>query len=167
MAKPKTNLIIDEGTLNLLKVWTLDVEKAKKHIEAIEGIIRVWRNPDNDCLNVWFNPCYSKAEIKAEIRAALSGRRQLNRPSYQERLRRKRHRVAYPQWPKRTIADMRIGEVGYIVSWAVGNWSGSETLGGLNLGYRVHARKFGMADTPICRTETGWVVGGKVFTEPK
>jgi len=125
---------------------------------------------EDDRLDVCLNPCYSKAEIKAEIRATLSKQQQDRVPSRWERLGMGRGRTVRPQRTEKTIADMRVGEVGYIVSWAVGDWDWlpyPEHLDGLNLTYSVEPSSKRGSNTHICRTETGWVVGGKVFTESK
>jgi len=112
VAKPRKNLIIKESktTPNLLEVWTPAPAKAKGLIEAIEGIARVYHFEVNGYLNVWLNPCYSKAEIKAEIRVALSEQQQLDHArAHRERFRGDWHRV-FPRWPEKTIAKMRVGE---------------------------------------------------------
>jgi len=167
MARLKKNLIIKEieGVPNLLEVWTPTPAKAKKLIEAIEGVVRVNHFVDKGRLSVWFNPCYGKTELKAEIRAALSEQRWAT-SLHAQRERRRRHRTTRPYLTGRTIADMRLGEIGYVVPWAVDDWDWLSThLDGLNLAYSVHPAPFGTIDTPICRTETGWVVGGKIFAE--
>jgi len=153
MAKLRTNYVIKEGSdLNLLQVWAPAHAKAKALIEAIEGVVRVWHSMNDDRLNVWLNPCYSKTELKAEIKAALSEQRWAT--------------SLHAHLTGRIIADMRLGEVGYVVPWAVDDWDWLSThLDGLNLAYSVHPTSFGTIDTPICRTETGWVVGGKIFAE--
>lgn len=161
MAKPRTNLIIKEGHDSYqLRVWTPAPTKAKGIIEAIEGVASVFHFTYSGCLDVWFNPCYSRAEIKAEIEAAL---RVKPTPAFAYLAYNRQQAKA-----ERTIGEMDVGEVGYVVSWATDYWGWRpypEHLGGLNLGYTVHPTPFGTIDTPVCRTATGWVVGGKVFAE--
>ena len=71
MAKPKTNLIIEEfeSDSNLFKVWLPMPVPAVEIIRAIEGVASVWHNVEQGSLWVWVNPCYDKGEVKAEIKA--------------------------------------------------------------------------------------------------
>ena len=67
------------------------------------------------------------------------------------------------------IANMELWEIGYIAPWAVGDWDWlpyPSHLDGLNLCYPVFPVATGV-DVPICRTEDGWVVNGKLFKEPR
>lgn len=76
MAKPKTNLIVEEDSIpNHLKVWTPAVPPTpvKEFIEAIQGVISVYHSIEKGHLSVWLNPCYDEAEIVAEIKEAIDG----------------------------------------------------------------------------------------------
>jgi len=77
--------------------------------------------------------------------------------------------VSPPTTETKPISDMYIGELGYVTSWAVEGWNRPFPgyLDGMNLSYSVFPAPFGTANLPICRTVTGWVVSGKVFTIPK
>lgn len=70
---------------------------------------------------------------------------------------------------KRTIADMVLGEAGFSLPWAVGEWNWlpyPEHLDGLNLSYPVYPSTGGTITMPISRTEDGWVIDKKLFKEP-
>jgi hypothetical protein len=69
----------------------------------------------------------------------------------------------------KTIGEMRPGEIGYAVPWALGLWNWRpypRHLNGLNLSYHVHPKSKGTRSLMICRVEGGWVVG-RLFAEPE
>lgn len=71
---------------------------------------------------------------------------------------------------RKRIIDMEVGESGYCVSWAVGNWNWlpyPEHLNGLNLRYPVYPKRFRTSDTIIQKTESGWVIDGKSYLIPE
>lgn len=73
MAKPKTNIVIEENKTEqtLLHVWTPSLAASAEIIREIEGVSRVFHITMESRLNVWLNPRYDKAELIAEIRAAF------------------------------------------------------------------------------------------------
>lgn len=70
---------------------------------------------------------------------------------------------------QKRIVDMEIGEVGFSVPWAAHNWDWlpyPNHLGGLNLNYSVYPCLGGTVTATVMRTKKGWVLNGKLYSQP-